>query len=118
MSTLLLDEVALHQQLHQAKLITDLQVERQEMVNMLIKQRSYSKLKLNRLSQKFTKQLILLNDESAKIKAKAIETRLLAEENGILLDQQKSALQKQLKKLDIEFNNLKNKLDKEVIIFN
>ena len=102
------------QQLNQAKLISNLQSERYELQNLTIKQRSLTHLKLNRVTQRFQKELIRLNDNADKEKAKAFEACYLAEEKGILMDQEKTALQRQLKKLDIEYSNLKAKLDKEV----
>jgi hypothetical protein len=89
-------------------------MERFDLQNLLIKQRALTNLKLNRVSQKFTKKLLSQSENASKVKTKAVETCLLSEEKGILLDQEKMALQKQLKKLDIEYNNLKAKLDKEV----
>jgi hypothetical protein len=108
------DEFAMSQHISQAKLIANLQSERYELQNLTIKQRSLTNLKLNRVTQKFQRELIRLNANADKEKAKAFEACYLAEEKGILMDQEKNALQKQLKKLDIEYNNLKGKLDKEV----
>ena len=91
-------------------------MERFQLQNLTIKQRSLTSLKLNRAAQKFQKQLISVNENAARVNSRAIEICLLSDEKNILMDQEKSALQKQLKKLDIEYNNLKAKLDKEVRI--
>lgn len=56
----------------------------------------------------------MVTEESDKIKRRSVNTTLHAEEKQILTSQQKVALKKQLALLDVEFNNLKVKLDKEV----
>lgn len=100
--------------LKQEELIRDLQIERNQLANLLIKQKKFAIFKEFKNSSNFKKQLTYMTDESNKIKCKEVNNILACEQRLLLLEQQKSALKKQLGKQDSEFNNLKTKLEKEV----
>lgn len=95
-------------------LIFELQSERDLLRQVIIKQKTFDKLKVFTRTREFNKKLSEITEESDKIKKKAVNNSLHAEERQILIAQQKVGLKKQLALLDIEFNNLKVKLNKEV----
>lgn len=99
------------------ELMAKLQSERNKLAILLIKQKTMAKVQLHANLSNFGKQLGKITESSNDIKRKEINHALLSEQKILLLTQQKSALKKQLAKLDAEFNNLKVKLDKEVNFF-
>ena len=62
----------------------------------------------------FTSKLIALTEDTNRMKRKSVDTELINEQKQILNNQMKQALKNQLTKLDVDYNNLKQKLDKEV----
>ena len=117
------DELSKETQLNQQNMIYQLQLERDELYQVIIKQKNFSKLTAFQRTKKFNKKISGITEETDIIKRKSVNNALHAEEKQILIKQQNMALKKQLSTLDIEFNNLKNKLDKEVckkisILFN
>lgn len=90
------------------------QRERHELAKILIKQKSYDKIRINRLMSHFSKKLTEVTENSNKIKRQEIDNTLLFEQKQLLINQQKSALKKRLVKLDVDFNHLKAQLEKEL----
>ena len=62
----------------------------------------------------YTSKLIALTEESNRNKRKSVDLELINEQKQILNNQKHQALRSHLTKLEVEFNNLKQKLDKEV----
>lgn len=92
--------------------------DRNELANLLILQKSFTKLKLYKTTLTFKKQINELTEATNKIKKKSVDTTLGLEQQCQLIVQQKHAIKKQLAKLDGEYTVLKLKLEKEVISFN
>jgi hypothetical protein len=111
-----INDLANQSKLKQEDLIRELQIERNQLANLLIKQKKFAIFKEFKNSSNFKKQLTSITDESNKIKRKEINNGLACEQKLLLLEQQKTALKKQLTKQDTEFNNLKTNLEKEVNI--
>lgn len=109
-----IDELSKETQLNQQNMIYQLQLERDELYQVIIKQKTFSKLTAFQRIKKFNKKISGITEETDIIKRRSVNNALHAEEKQILIKQQNMALKKQLSILDIEFNNLKNKLDKEV----
>ncbi len=101
-------------QQNQQNLIHKLQKEVDLLNEIIIKTRQFGKLRVFQMTKDFKKKLNTVNEESDKIKWRSVNTTLHFEEKQILISQQKVALKKQLALLDVEFNNLKVKLNKEV----
>ncbi|CAF1113559.1 unnamed protein product, partial [Brachionus calyciflorus] len=98
----------------QAELIHDLEKERHELNIMLITRGTLNKLKMNANLNTFNKKLSEVTEISNVIKRREIDNSLLAVQKQTLISQQKQALKRQLNKLDIDFNSLKLKLEKEL----
>lgn len=98
----------------QTELIRELQDERHELALILIAQKSFNKLKENATQSKFNKKLGEITENSDKIKQQEIDHKLVADQKQTILNQQKLALKRQLFKMDIEFANLRQKLEKEL----
>ena len=101
-------------QLNQFKLISDLQKENLELKIVFIKQKNFDKFKMQRDTTVFNKKLFEVTTMSDKIKRNAVDTSLINEQKLILVNQQKQAFKRQLAKMDLEFNNLRLKFEKEV----
>jgi len=108
------DNFSKETQQNQQNLIYKLQKERDLLNQVIIKSRQFGKLRVFQLNKDFKKKLNSVNEESDKIKWRSVNNTLYAEEKQILINQQKVALKKQLALLDVEFNKLKVKLDREV----
>ncbi len=108
------DDLVKETHLYQQELITEMQQEIKELTSALVKQKTFTKLRSFQLAKENYKKMAEYTDETNKIKRKVIDSSFYAEEQKILLSQQKDALKKELILLDSEYNNLKLKLDKEV----
>ena len=108
------DELVKETQLNQQNMIYQLQEERDELYQVIIKQKSFAKLSTYQRSKKYTKKINGITEETDLVKKKSVNNALHSEEKQILIKQQNIALRKQLATLDVEFSNLKNKLDKEL----
>lgn len=84
------------------------------MAIQLIEQKNFYEREININLSEFNKKLSEITEISNIIKRKEIDNSLLADQKQSLIYQQKSALKKQLAKLDAEYSNLKAKLEKEV----
>lgn len=109
-----IDDLSKETQLNQQNMIYQLQLERDELYQVIIKQKTFSKLTAFQRTKKFNKKISGITEETDIIKRRSVNNALHAEEKQILVKQQNMALKKQLSILDIEFSNLKNKLDEEV----
>ena len=98
----------------QKQLIESLQKERNQLNSLLIKQKNFSKIKLFTISNEFNKEITELTENSDKIKRRETDHMLMSEQRQLLIHQQKVSLKKQLSKLDVEYNNLKAKFEKEL----
>ena len=98
----------------QKQLIESLQKERNQLNTLLIKQKNFSKIKLFTISNEFNKEITELTENSDKIKRRETDHMLMSEQRQLLIHQQKVSLKKQLSKLDVEYNNLKTKFEKEL----
>lgn len=95
-------------------LIESLQKERSQLNSLLIKQKNFSKIKLFTISNEFNKEITELTENSDKIKRRETDNMLMSEQRQLLIHQQKVSLKKQLSKLDVEYNNLRMKFEKEL----
>ncbi len=95
-------------------LIESLQKERSQLNSLLIKQKNFSKIKLFTISNEFNKEITELTENSDKIKRRETDNMLMSEQRQLLIHQQKISLKKQLSKLDVEYNNLRMKFEKEL----
>ena len=85
-----------------------------ELENALIRQQNSEKTTINQLMKDYTSKLIALTEDTNRMKRKSVDSELINEQKQILNNQVKQALKNQLTKLDVDYNNLKQKLDKEV----
>ena len=99
---------------NQDKLLNLTQKKRHELSVLLIKQKAYDQIRLNRLMSNFSKKLTEITENSNKIKRQEIDNRLISEQKELLLNQQKHALKKRLVKLDVDLRKLKDELEKEL----
>jgi hypothetical protein len=106
--------LAKNSELKQLKLIESLQKERNQLNIVLIKQKNFSKIKLYKVSQELNKEITELTENSDKIKRRETNHTLMSEQRHLLVHQQKTSLKRQLSKLDVEFNSLKQKFEKEL----
>lgn len=95
-------------------MIRELQNDRHELSLILIAQKTFNKLKENANLNTFNKKLGEITENSDKIKQQEIDNKLQSELKQTILSQQKLALKRQLFKLDFEFANLRQKLEKEL----
>ena len=109
-----IDRVAETSRLNQDCLLNKNQKERHELNQLIIKLKAYDQIKMNKMLSNFSKRLTEVTDNSNIIKRKEIDNSLLSEQKQLLMNQQKSALKKRLVKLDVDFNNLKAQLEKEL----
>lgn len=108
-----INEIQANQQQTQINLLNDLQKEKSRLQEAILKQNTLWKIKLNTRQCKLNKKLNSLELKSSKQKYKCLEACLVNEEKEILVEQQKQSLKKYLKKLETDYFNLKNKLEKE-----
>jgi hypothetical protein len=109
-----IDETAQNQEQVRNKLIASLQKECNDLKNTLIRQEKSSKIKEFEDSVEFNKKLGKITAVTDTIQRKSTKISMLSQQNQIVLNQQKSALKRQLAKLNSEYNKLKAKMDKEV----
>lgn len=98
----------------QTELIRELQNDRHELALILIAQKTLNKLKENASLNTFNKKLGEITENSDKIKQQEIDNKLQSDLKQTILNQQKLALKRQLYKMDIQYANLKQKLEKEL----
>jgi hypothetical protein len=108
------ENLAKNSESQQKQLIENLQKERSQLNSLLIKQKNFSKIKLFTISNEFNKEITELTENSDKIKRRETDHMLMSEQRQLLIHQQKVSLKKQLSKLDVEYNNLKMKFEKEL----
>jgi hypothetical protein len=109
-----IDRVYENSRSNQETLLIKTQKEKTQLEQLIIKMKAYDELKMNYMRNNFSKKLTEVTDNSNKIKRQEIDNTLLSEQRQLLLNQQKTALKKRLVKLDVDFNNLKSVLEKEV----
>lgn len=112
------DDIVQSSKLNQENLIKELQKDNHHLSDLIIRQKAYSKLNVNRIQSSYSRKLSQITDNSNSLKKREVENKLTNELKNIMILQQKMALKRQLATLDVEYNALKAKLDKEVEIVN
>ena len=108
------DDLALRTKVDRERLINDLQQERSQLASLIIKQKNFALLKQSHLSADFNRRLGKITDNANRAKRKEINTRLVNEKRLAMCEEQKEVLKAQLAQLDVECNNVRRLLNKEV----
>lgn len=98
----------------QIKLLSLLQTSNEELKNLLIKQKVFNYMSLNKVESRMRKELDRVTKTKDDYQKSQVSNRVSSELKNSLILQQKAALKRQLANLDTEYNSLKIELDKEV----
>lgn len=98
----------------QIKLLSLLQTSNEELKNLLIKQKVFNYMSLNKVESRMRKDLDRVTKTKDDYQKSQVSNRVSSELKNTLILQQKAALKRQLANLDTEYNSLKIELDKEV----
>lgn len=98
----------------QIELLDTLQMTNNELTNAIIKQKIFFRMNLNRVHSRMLRSLNEVTNASNALQRREVANRVSNELKNILIVQQKTALKRQLARLDAQYNALKAELDKEV----
>lgn len=98
----------------QIELLEQLQSSNYELNDKLIKQKKEFDRNLGNVQRQLEQRLKEMTSLSDTLKKREVTHRIANELKNILVVQQKMALKRQLARLDVQYNSLKEELDKEV----